>query len=83
MGALALSRAREALRPYGLFVSPGALRQIRALLPRRTIFLYGFARNSRVQPLRSLLPIVRSLAHLPEATQCPRRVFDAALTEPA
>ena len=37
----------------------------------------------RACPLRLLLSIVRSLAHLPEVRQCPIRDFDAALTKHA
>jgi hypothetical protein len=85
MGALEFGSAREALRPYGLFVFPGCAFEIFCgfLWAKRTDFPYGFTLAFAVQPLCTRPPIVRSLAHLPETQQYHHAFFDAALTEPA
>jgi hypothetical protein len=79
MGALALSHAREDLRPYELVVSSGcAARKIlsRTSENAHTNTLYGLTRIDAVQPLRLPLSIVRSLAHLPDG----RNIHHALLT---
>ena len=75
MGAQANGRAREALRPYELFVSPtcGGLSNFAHTPPEAQKYF------SRVRPLRSLLSIVRSLAQLPDKRQCPIRYFVVTL----
>jgi len=77
MGAQAKGRAREALCPYGLFVSPtcgGLSNFVHNPTEAQTICPRGC-------PLRLLLSIVRSLAHLPDSRQCPNRSLVVTLPE--
>ena len=74
-----MGRAREALRPCGLFVSLGSFRL--GLGGR----IFAFCVQIPAMGLATVFnsSIVRSLAHLPEGLHWSRCIFDAALTKHA
>ena len=79
--------AREALRPYGLFVSSEGIEISNSLtrLPNPRCshnFPLRFFPASGTKSRRSLMSNVRSLADSADALQCPPREFHMALTMP-
>ena len=85
-GAEAVSRAREALCPYGLIALPclrdGAAAFLHSPAPR-THFpaIFPYLPYFREESLCTLHPIAATVTHGPEARQCPPRAFDAIFTK--